>query len=606
MIARGWPLVAGALLLAASGDDLRRPRAPVVPTVAFFTDVSKASGLQEGDFSRSPPAGLAINDHSRLAFCDLDGDGWDDVVMHSLFPNALAGVPFEHLVFRNRRDGRFVDVSDASGLRQVQAGFFAFADVDEDGDQDVFAGLDVDLGDGSTHQVLLNDGSGVFLRRGESGVEELPPYVANACFADFDGDVLLDLFVGLGGTITPVSDAVGVGRGDGTFDFSEPRLQQEYVQPSNGSVVCDYDEDGDLDVLVSTYGVSLANGLNQLWENDGSAHFRNVAVERGFASLATGNPYLQSTGFGTLPEPDGRPGTYVGSNGFGIDTGDVDGDGLFDVLLTAISHPIDDEIEGLDGTPAGDYLRKWSDSTQILINQGRDAGFAFVDEARKLQVPFNEGDVDGALVDFDNDGRLDVSLSRESKYARRYPSDAFEQQPWFGLLWQKPSGRFTSLGPGSGINDPRLRGDRMRGAQNHVWSDVDHDGDLDLLVGGRDQGGGRPNFLFRNDIGSKNRWIAVRVVGDGLRVCHDAFGTRLVVEGKDFRMLRETKGSRGMYNSEDTRVVHLGLGGRAWDFTLHVHWTNGEDVAIPSDALPEGRFVTIRYPDVVEVVDDLR
>ncbi len=56
--------------------------APVPPQSGFFTDVSEASGIQVGNFLENPPRGTAINDHSRLAFADIDGDGFDDIVMH--------------------------------------------------------------------------------------------------------------------------------------------------------------------------------------------------------------------------------------------------------------------------------------------------------------------------------------------------------------------------------------------------------------------------------------------------------------------------------------------------------------------------------------------
>ena len=134
----------------------------VSPLTDFFSDVSAQSGMQVGNFDPDPPEGMVINDHSRLAFADLNSDGFDDIVMHSLYPNPRAGVPFEHLVFLNNQDGTFSDHSDASGLRDVQAGFFAFADVDNDGDQDAFAGLDLpDLGDHRS-AIQLNDCSGVF------------------------------------------------------------------------------------------------------------------------------------------------------------------------------------------------------------------------------------------------------------------------------------------------------------------------------------------------------------------------------------------------------------------------------------------------------------
>ena len=116
---------------------------------------------------------MQINDHSRLAFADVNADGMDDIVAHSLYPNPRRGVPFEHLVYRNNGDGTFEHVSDESGLRDVQAGFFAFGDVDNDGDQDCFAGLDVPLS-GESHQVLLNDGDG-------SGTTRRPAGSAGIC-----------------------------------------------------------------------------------------------------------------------------------------------------------------------------------------------------------------------------------------------------------------------------------------------------------------------------------------------------------------------------------------------------------------------------------------
>ena len=112
--------------------------------------------------------GIVLGSGER-ATLDINGDGYDDIVMHSLFPNPQKGVPFEHLVFLNNRDGTFRDFSDESGLRRIQAGFFAFGDIDNDGDQDAFAGLDIPLA-GQTHAILLNDGQGHFTPKAGSGV----------------------------------------------------------------------------------------------------------------------------------------------------------------------------------------------------------------------------------------------------------------------------------------------------------------------------------------------------------------------------------------------------------------------------------------------------
>ena len=562
------------------------PRAAVVPTQGFFVDVSDESGIRVDNFDPDPPAGTVINDHSRLAFADLNGDGFDDIVMHSLFPNADNGVPFEHLVFLNDGDGTFTDHSDASGLRNVQAGYFAFGDVDDDGDQDVFAGLDLDGYDGHTSAILLNDGAGHFTRVEGSGVEDAPYFVtANALFADFDADGHLDLFVGNGSTFAGAADFFYLGNGDGTFTPAFERLPGPPNQPSNGSTACDYDDDGDLDIFVSTYGVSVMQGRNHLWENDGTGHFTEVAEARGFAALATGNYFLSTTGFGTEAQTEGA---VVGSNGFGIDCADVDGDGDLDVFLTTISHPVD-----------SDFSRKWSDPSQLLLNQGPEGGYAFVNAYLERGLPFNEGDVDGGTTDIDNDGRLDLSVSRDRKYEGAYSGD--EQKAWFGLFHQQPDGTFASLGLASGINDA---GDtellRMKNAQNHAWSDIDNDGDLDLLVGGRDTGGGRPNFLFRNDVGHQNRWLKIRVVGDGDVITRDAFGTRVTLRASDRVIVREKKSSRGQYNSEDTRTLHFGLGDVPCDYTMEIRWPDGSLLALDRTKIGDDLDLTVRYPDVVE------
>ena len=617
------------------------PAPPVVPTTNFFTEIGAAAGIQTNGFITALTKSVPINDHSRLGVVDLDGDGYDDIVMHSLFPNPQQGIPFEHLVFRNNGDGTFTDVSDQSGLRTIQAAFFAFADIDNDGDQDCFAGLDIPL-NGKTSLILLNDGTGKFTVKANSGVEQLTIPAANAVFADFNNDGKLDLFIGAGGTSSGSKDALLFGNGDGTFVDVSAKLVADPGQPSNGSVTCDIDNDGDLDIIVSTYGVSVKRGANILWLNDGAGNFTNVAVEKGFDSLALGNSWLS----GTDTEPNKGPGEFIGSNGFGVDCGDVNGDGQMDILLAAISHPV-----------ASDYTRHWSDPSQLLINQGPTKAFVFENQWSERKLPFNEGDVDAALVDFDNDGRLDISLSRDKKYEGSY-SDV-EQKAWFGLFRQLDTGAFQSLGPVSGINrldatltaslatctgdgectvagETCLRGacrhacttdsdcpsaDEMCGvwwktdnsgserfcklkllmknAQNHVWADFDNDGDMDLLVGGRDTGGGRPNYLFRNEIGHKNRWITLRLQGNGTTVNRDAIGARVTITANGRSITREVRSSRGMYNSMDTRALHFGLGDISCQWTLTVRWPDGTTQALDASQFQEQRIWRLIYPKTV-------
>jgi hypothetical protein len=561
------------------------PRSVDVPTSNFFRDISNESGIQAGNYDPDPPDGIVINDHSRLAFADINGDGFDDAVMHSLYPNPANGIPFEHLVFINNGDGTFTDHSDESGLRDIQAAFFAFADMDNDGDQDAYAGLDLPNYGSYRSAILLNDGTGTFTPLEDAGVGGYPSLASTAVFGDFNSDGNVDLFVGNGHTSYAVADAVYWGNGDGSFDIDTSALTDPPEQPSNGSVACDYDDDGDLDIFVATYGVSASHGHNHLWQNN-DGQFVNVAREAGFESLVTGNYILAETDHGVEPEPDVTEAEQVGSNAFGIDCGDADGDGDLDIWMTAISHPV-----------ATDPNRKWSDPSQLLQNQGDGT---FVNVYLEKEIPFNEGDIDAAMVDFDNDGRMDLSVTRDPKYEGRYSED--EQLAWFGLMWQRDNHSFASVGVTSGINaDDDDEWERMRGGQNHAWSDIDHDGDLDLLVGGRDQGGGRPNFLFENNLGQEQRWVAISVEGDGDSVHRDAFGTRIVYDWGDEQIIREKRSSRGTYNSEDSRVIHVGIGDRDCSAEISIIWPDGTVVPFKWSDIGHERFVRISYPD--EILD---
>ena len=203
------------------------------------------------------------------------------------------------------------------------------------------------------------------------------------------------------------------------------------------------------------------------------------------------------------------------------------------VVMTDASLRNDGNIDLYTGEIAHADVGANSDRAQLLTNvteQGQPARFNRVDRTTNGLVPTlartaDEGVLSNAMFDFDNDGRMDISLSRTDKYESSYTTEL--QKGWFGLMHQTASGMFEALDRSVGLTDED-GGPGMKGAQNHAWSDIDRDGDLDLLVGARDQGGGRANLLFRNDLGSKHHWLGLRLVGGGA-VNRDAIGARVTL-----------------------------------------------------------------------------
>jgi hypothetical protein len=140
-------------------------------------------------------------------------------------------------------------------------------DYDGDGDVDLFVAVRE-----QPNRLYRNDGGRFTDVTEASGLGD-PRRTVGAAWLDMDGDGDLDLFVA---NQNGDEDAVYRNEGDGRFrdvaaelGMNQPGRAEELG--SVGVAVADYDNDGDLDLFVASYGPDV------LWENQGNGAFENIA-----------------------------------------------------------------------------------------------------------------------------------------------------------------------------------------------------------------------------------------------------------------------------------------------------------------------------------------
>jgi len=294
-----------------------------------FTDVSKSSGTDLRSWSVS------------ASFVDVNRDGWLDLyvgnyVRYSLehstqcfgasgaldycMPDAYQ--PLQDRLFINRRDGTFADASVTSGIAREYGPALGVSTADFNGDgwMDIYV-----ANDGKENQLWLNKKDGTFENVALlSGVALPVTGKAEASMGvdagDFDDDGDEDLFMT---ELTSQGSNLYVNDGSAVFD---DRSTPSGIGPASvpftgfGTGWFDYDNDGRLDLLSVNGTVQIIESLRQakdplplhqrklLFHNLGGGRFQEVSAQAGavFALSEVGR---------------------------GAAFGDVDNDGLVDVLV---------------------------------------------------------------------------------------------------------------------------------------------------------------------------------------------------------------------------------------------------------------------------------
>ncbi len=466
-----------------------------------------------------------------LGVIDFDNDGWPDVYCANgaALPSLEKSDPsFYNRLYRNNRDGSFTDVTAKAGVqgRGYEMGV-AVADYNNDGLEDLFVvGVH-----GNT--LYRNNGDGTFTdvteRAGVSGSDAggRKLWSVAAAWLDYDNDGNLDLLVSNYCDWTAGTDPICGGLNGSSRTYCHPDMYRSepmllYHNNGNGTFTEVSRQMGLADVLGKGMGIALAD-----YDRDGrldafiaNDNARNLLIHNlGRKLEEAGIPA------GVAYNGDGRQ-----ISGMGADFGDFDGDGLPDIVMT-----------GLRG-----------ETFELFRNRG-DGSFDDASSSSGLLDLSRQWNGWGCgFVDLDNDGWLDLFIANGG-----LDSD----EPQANRIFRNQHGRFTDVSAQAGPDFSLAA--LHRGA---AFADFDNDGKIDIVVSAINA----PMELWMNRSPAQN-WLQLKLKGK--RSNRSAIGARVICRGAARTQISTISNSVGYASASDLRL-HFGLADER-KVSLEILWPSG-------------------------------
>ena len=455
------------------------------------------------------------------AAVDVNGDGLDDLIVTRIYDHPL-------LYLNESKQGKpaFREATIGSGFENIEDSTNAvgYADVDKDGDQDVFF---TSLG-GPRSFLLINDGSGKFSdeaeSRGVAMLDGLPHSGTGIAFGDYDNDGWVDIHTG---------------------EWQLPDVST-YAVPSHSRLFRNLGASGKPGYYEDTTvraGVSLESRIDLVYSF--SSSFTDFD-EDGFVDLMIASDFDTSrmywnNGDGTFT--DGTVDAELGKeeNGMGLAVG--------------FQGPLQKQIMMVTSIRAKPDC---DDESDLIMTGNRMYEYAgnrtFTDITDQAGVRNGFWGWGVSFLDATNAGKNDVAMANGIDITWMQPSVCYATDP-FRLWLDDGKGVFTERSRDSGI-------DVTTPTKGVVVFDADIDGRQDLFVT-RDS---NTPLFFHNQTPQVGSWIDVKVVGAQSNT--NAFGAKITVtaiEGGPSKM--GFVGTSGSFLTQDYAFEHFGFG----KFTQKIH-----------------------------------
>ena len=512
------------------------PAPPAQPVATVFVDATAESGIayKHGYLN---PTGLDSDEFSGgVAAGDYDGDGLVDlfIVRGDIGPN---------LLYRNLGDNVFEDVTSKGGIAFTKSASEnyrhsgpAFADMDGDGDLDLFVGgLEFD-----PSFVFTNEGDGTFTDvTAGSGIDTLgAQYTVSAGFGDYDLDGDLDMFLTHWGT----EDGPGVrlhtehlwrnDTRDGHIRFTDVSLEAGISSEIFSS-----------EPVASSYGEGFDYTFTPTFARMNEDRYPDLLISADFLT----SMFFINNGDGTFTNATDRS-VIRDRNGMGSAVGDYDGDGDLDWFVSSI-WSVPDE--------AGDQVFELGNRLY------RNAGGELSDVTELADIHDGGWGWGACFADFDNDGDLDIYHTNGWSVPFEPSNFHVDQSRFFESDGQ---GAFAERSEVAGLADTE-RGYAI------VCADFDNDGDTDIFQAHRNEN--IAGTLWRNDTGG--HYLKVEL--NGLPPNTQAAGARIRVTIGERTQLREIMiGSN--FTSQNPAVQMFGLDDATEVDVVEVEWPDGESTTM--------------------------